>query len=158
MPRTLKIMVLALVILVGLRLAISGLYNCCATTIGGMYVTTMDDCFFLPDFAGRIRQVWQTGIAISGVLLIWIGSRLLADAMMQDQPCHCFSGRSYRRCCFRRERANLVIGVLTAGAVVGIHRLDSSVVSDIWILFAAAPAFWLVSRRYKRSRHHVKRA
>src|SRR5580700_359961 len=107
-------MMIALVILVGLRLAISGLYNCCATTIGGMYVTTMDNCLFIPDFAGRVRQVWQMGVAIGGVLLIWIGSRLLAGAMKQGQPCPCFSGWNYRQCCFGRERAKLVIGVLTA--------------------------------------------
>jgi hypothetical protein len=149
MPRLLKITMLAFVILLGLWLAASGVYSICRTTIGGAYVTTETNCFFIPDIGGWIGRVWQSGVAIAGAILVWIGTRSLFAAMTLDQPCACSTGRIYRQCCFRRERAFLVIGVLTVGAMFTTYALDLSLGPYVGILLSAGLVFWLVSRRFQ---------
>jgi len=157
MLRLLKIAMLALVILLGLWLAASGVYSICRTTIGGMYVDTEENGFFIPDIGGWIGRIWQSGIAIAGVFLVWIGAHSLFAAMTLDRPCACSSGRIYRQCCFRRERAFLIIGVLTLGAMFTTYALDLSLGPDVGILLSAGLVFWLVSRRHSRSRHQITR-
>src|SRR5437879_8203019 len=147
MLRLPKITMLALVILLGLWLSASGIYSICRTTIGGVYVTTEENCFFIPDIGGWIGRVWLSGVAITGAFLVWIGTRSLFAAMKLDQPCACSSGRIYRHCCFRRERAFLVIGVLTVGAMFTTYALDLSIGPYVGILLSASLVFWLVSRR-----------
>lgn len=157
MPRLLKITMLAVVILLGLWLAISGIYSICRTTIGGMWVTTEENCFFIPDIGGWIGRVWQSGVAIGGAFLVWICARSLFAAMKLDRQCACFSGRIYGLCCFRRERAYLMIGVLTVVAMFATYALDLSLGPGVGILISAVLAFWLASRRYGRSHHQLKK-
>jgi hypothetical protein len=157
MLRLPKITMLALVILLGLWLSASGIYSICRTTIGGVYVTTEENCFFIPDIGGWIGRVWQSGVTIAGAFLVWIGARSLFAAMTLDQPCACSSDRNYRHCCFRRERAFLVIGVLTVVAMFTTYALGLSLGPCVGILLSAGLVFWLVSRRFSRSHHQVKR-
>ena len=156
MPRLLKLSALTLFVLVGAWLAISGVYSFCATRIGGMYVTTMDDCFFIPDIGGWIGRVWHAGIAMFGLVLGWRGAGSLFAAMRLGQPCACASGRKYRDCCFRRERGILVIGILTAIALLIFRALDDSLAPMIGILVSAVSACWLVGYHYRR-RQNAKR-
>ena len=155
MPRLVKIATLALIILLGLWLAASGVYSIWRTTIGGTYVTTEENCFFIPDIGGWIGRVWQSGVTTVGAFLVWIGARSLFAAMKFDQPCACSSSRNYRQCCFRRERAFLVIGVLTVGAIFATYALELSLGPYVGILLSAGLVFWLVSRRFSRSQHQV---
>jgi hypothetical protein len=120
------------------------------TRIGGMYVTTMDDCFFIPDIGGWLGRVWHAGVAIVGLVLGWMGGGLLFATMRLYQPCACSSGRKYRDCCFRRERGFLVIGILTAIALLIFRALDGSPAPMIGILVCSVLACWLLGYHYRR--------
>jgi hypothetical protein len=148
MPRLLKLTTFALVIFVGVWLAFSGVYSFCVTEIGGTYVTTLEECFFVPNIGGWIGRVWYAGIAVVGGFLVWVGALSLLSAMRLGKPCACFSGRIYRHCCFRRERGLLLVGGMTAVVLLITRALDIPLPQRVGILAAAALAFWLVSRRY----------
>jgi hypothetical protein len=72
-----------------------------------------------------------------------------------DAPCRCYSGRSYRSCCLRRESAYLVIGVVAALALFGTHEFGLIAVIPIFVV--AALAGWLVTRYFRRGRQNDKK-
>jgi membrane protein implicated in regulation of membrane protease activity len=64
------------------------------------------------------------------------------------ENCGCHSGMPYRECCFRKERAFLVIGVIAASALFGSY--DAGFPVFVPVLLLSAVAGWLVSRHYAR--------
>ena len=156
MSRLAKIVLPALLVLMGIWLAISGLLSFSATKIGGMWLTTTEKCFFVPDIGGWIGRIWQAGVAISGVILFWFGAGWLFVVMKPDQACACLSGQNYRQCCLRRERAYLIVGSLTVCMLAGAWMLESSYEPSIGIMAATVLAFWLVRHHYGRGHPRAK--
>lgn len=156
MPRYLTRSLLTLLILLGGWLSSSGVYSFCTARVGGMYVTTLDGCYFIPDINGWIARVLHAGIAISGLVLGWTGAAALFATMKLGQHCACGSGRNYRHCCFRRERGFLFVSVMTAITLFIFRALDGSIAPILAILVSAVLAFWLVGRHY-RSETDAKR-
>lgn len=72
MARLLKLSALTFLFLFGAWLAISGVYSFCVTPVGGMDVTTVDNCFFIPDIGGWLGRVWHAGVTIFGLVLGWM--------------------------------------------------------------------------------------
>ena len=150
MTRLLKISVLALLILLGAWLVISGIYSFCKIEIGGMWLTSSESCFFIPDVGGWIGRVWQVVVALAGLILVLRAICALAATMELGQPCGCSTGRSYGNCCFRRDRAYLVIIFTAAIAMFSLYAFDISLVPCIGIVVSACLTFWIVSRHYRR--------
>ena len=70
------------------------------------------------------------------------------------ESCGCRSGMPYRDCCFRRERAFLIIGSIAAVALFG--SFDVGLAAFIPVLVLSAIAAWLVSRHYARQAERRK--
>jgi hypothetical protein len=151
MPRLLKLSGLTFLVLIGAWLVISGVYSLCASRIGGMYVFDLEDgCFFIPDIGGWLGRFWYAGITSFGLFLGWRSAKALFATMRLSRSCDCSSGRAYRYCCFRRERAFLFVGVLATVVLFSFRAMDGSLGPTIGIVVSAALALWLVGHHYRR--------
>ena len=77
----------------------------------------------------------------------WLAGKL-------SEPCACASGRDYRECCYRRERAYFVIGVAVALALFGGHKLTWLPLLVPFLLIAAFATKRRFDRERRRSQKH----
>ena len=76
----------------------------------------------------------------------WIQGKL-------KEPCACASGRTYHKCCYRRECVYFVVGIFTALSLFGARMLPELLMALPFLLLAA----FLAKLYYDRDRQRQKK-